>query len=139
MSEQQNADLIRKLYDAFSRGDIHTILEHCTDDVEWILEGPGIIPFTGKRRGHAEVLQFFEALGGTQAGQKLTTEVLVAQGDHVATLGRYSGSVRSTGKGFDSPVAHFFTIRDGKVARFVDVGDTAAMVDAYTGAAAAGR
>ena len=139
MFERSNTDLIRNMYAAFARGDVQTILDYCTDDVEWILEGPEIIPFAGKRRGHAQVKQFFEALATTQVNQKLTTEIFVAQDDHVATLGRYSGSVRATGKEFDGPVAHFFTIRDGKVSRFVDLGDTAEIAESYTAAAAAGR
>lgn len=137
MNEQQNTALIQKLYDAFSRGDIQTILANLTDDVEWGLEGPAIIPFTGQRKGPAQVLGFFEALGGTQQNMKLTTEQFVAQGDQVATLGRYAGTVTATGKSFDTRIAHFFTIRDGKVSRFVDVGDTAALADAYAQRSAA--
>jgi ketosteroid isomerase-like protein len=76
-------------------------------------------------------------LAGTQSDIKLTTEAFVAQGDTVATLGRYRATVKATGKKFDSPVGHFFTIRNGKVARFVDLGDTAAMADAYRAKSAA--
>jgi uncharacterized protein len=139
MTEQGNTALIQKLYAAFAKGDVQTILDNCTDDVEWTLEAPEIVPFAGKRRGVAEVKQFFQALATTQANQKLTIETFVAQGDHVATLGRYAGMVPATGKSFDTAVAHFFTIRNGKVSRFVDVGDTAAMADSYTNASAAGR
>ncbi len=137
MSEQQNTALIQTLYDSFAKGDIQGILDSLTDDVEWTLEAPSIIPFAGKRKGPSQVLGFFQALAGTQQNMKLTTEKWVAQGDTVATLGRYSGTVTATGKSFDTVVAHFFTIRDGKVSRFVDVGDTAQFVDAYTGGTAA--
>ena len=137
MSEQQNTALIQKLYADFGRGDIPAILASLTADVEWTLEGPSIIPFTGSRKGPSEVLGFFQALGATQQNQKLTIEAWVAQGDTVATLGRYSGSVTATGKHFDSPVAHFFTIRDGKISRLVDLGDTAAFAEAYTSSASA--
>ena len=137
MNEQQNTALIQKLYEAFSRGDIQTILANLTDDVEWGLEGPAIIPFTGQKKGPAQVLSFFEALGGTLQNMKLTTEQFVAQGDQVATLGRFAGTVTATGKSFDTRVAHFFTIRDAKVSRLADLGDTAALVDAYTQRSAA--
>jgi ketosteroid isomerase-like protein len=137
MNEQQNVALIKKLYAAFERGDVQTILDNLADDVEWTLEGPAIIPYTGKRTGPAQVLGFFQALAGTQSEIKLTTEAFVAQGDTVATLGRYAATVKATSKKFDSAVGHFFTIRDGKVARFVDFGDTAAMADAYAAKSAA--
>jgi len=132
MNEQQNTPLIQKLYDAFSRGDIPAILAELADDVDWTFEGPAIIPYTGKRKGPSEVLGFFQGLVTTQTNMKLTIEQWVAQGDIVATAGRYSGTVTATGKSFDTAIAHFFTIRGGKVTRLVDFGDTAAFADAYT-------
>jgi ketosteroid isomerase-like protein len=137
MSEQANTALIQRLYDAFSKGDINTILNHLTADVEWIFEGPEIIPFTGIRHGIEQTKGFFAGLATTQAGMKLTPHQFVAQGDHVAMLGRYTGTVTGTGKHFDTPVAHFFHIRDGKVARFTNLTDTAAYVEAYTSSSTA--
>jgi ketosteroid isomerase-like protein len=131
MNEQQNTALIQKVYAAFGRGDIKTILDSLTADVEWTLEGPEIIPFAGKRKGVPQVVGFFEALASTQVDLKLTTEHWVAQGDKVATFGRYAGTVKATGKKFNTPVAHLFIIRDGKVSQFLDLGDTAAFAEAY--------
>jgi ketosteroid isomerase-like protein len=139
MSEQQNAALIQSLYDAFSRGDLPFILDRLTEDVEWTLEGPSIIPYAGKRKGIAQVKEFFEALVGTQTNMKLTMGPLMAQGDQVSGLGRYAATVVATGRSFDTPVGHFFTVRDGKISRFVDLVDTAANADAYRAASAAAR
>jgi ketosteroid isomerase-like protein len=139
MNEQQNVALIQKLYSAFSRGDIQTILDNVTPDVEWILEGPEIIPFAGKRTGPDQVRGFFTALGSTQSDQKLTIDDYIAQGDKVAAVGRYSAVVTATGKKLNSAAAHIFTIRDGKVSRFLDFGDTAQAADAYTTTRAASR
>jgi ketosteroid isomerase-like protein len=139
MNEQQNTALIQKLYDSFAKGDIQTILDNLTDDVEWGLEGPAIIAFAGQKKGREQVKGFFEALATTQRGMKLTVDQFVAQDNRVASTGRYAATVTATGKSFDSPVAHFFEIRDGKVARFVDFGDTAAFAEAYTQASAATR
>ena len=118
MSEKENAALIQSVYDAFKRGDIPFILKNLTEDVDWTMEGPAIIPYAGKRKGGAQVKQFFEALAGTQTNQKLTMESLTAQGDLVSGLGRYAATVTATGKSFDSPVAHFFTVRGGKISGF---------------------
>jgi uncharacterized protein len=139
MNEQQNTDSIKAMYAAFARGDVQDILDRLTDDVEWTLEGPAILPFAGTKRGPAEVLGFFEALATTQQNQKLTIDTYAAQGDIVATMGRYAATVRATGRSFDSRVAHFLTFRDGKVSKFADFVDTAAMAEAYAHAAAAAR
>ncbi|MFL6353545.1 MAG: nuclear transport factor 2 family protein [Bryobacteraceae bacterium] len=138
MNEQQNTALVRKLYDAFARGDIKTILDNLTGDVEWIQDGPSVIPYAGRKTGATQVRQFFDALVGTQENVKLTLDHFISQGDEVATLGRYAATVKATGKQFDSRVAHFFTIRDGKVSRWIGTGDTTDAVAAYLGTSAAG-
>jgi ketosteroid isomerase-like protein len=140
MAEQQNIEFIRSMYDAFGRGDIRTIIEHITEDVEWIAEGPSSVAYFGTMKGPAEVQsKFFGGIAETQEDMKLAVENFVGQGDRVATFGRYSGKVRATGKRFDVALAHLFLIRDGKVSKFVNVTDTAAVAEAYSGAAAAGR
>jgi ketosteroid isomerase-like protein len=137
MSEQQNVALIQKMYDAFSRGDIQTIIDALTPDVEWIAEGPSSVSYFGKMKGPDEVRsKFFATLAETQQDQKLTPETWVAQGDNVAMFGRYSAKVKATGKQFDSPLGHLFRIRDGKVSKFVNLGDTAAVAAAYGQSAA---
>jgi uncharacterized protein len=137
MNEQDNIALIKKMYDAFARGDIKTITDNLAEDVEWIAEGPSTVAYFGKMQGPAEVeSKFFGGLGGTQEDQKLTPEDFVAQGDGVAMFGRYSAKVTATGKRFDAQLAHFFRIRNGKVSKFINVGDTAAVAEAYSGSAA---
>lgn len=137
MDEQQNVALIRKLYDAFGRGDIRTIVDNVTQDVEWTSEGPSSVPWYGKKRGPQQVQEFFDALAATQDNMKLTMEDFIAQDDGVATFGRYRARVRATGRDFDTPVAHLFRIRNGKVSRFLNFGDTAQVVAAYSGTLAA--
>jgi uncharacterized protein len=138
MNTEQNTALIRKLYDAFERGDIQTILGNLTGDTEWIQEGPTIIPYAGKKTGPTQVRHYFDVLVGTQENMKLTIDHFIAQGDEVATLGRYKATVKATGKQFDSRVAHFFTIRDGKVSRWIGIGDMTDAAAAYSGGSAAG-
>src|ERR1700685_327 len=136
MNEQQNVALIQKMYDAFGRGDIQTIVEHLTEDVEWLAEGPSSVPYFGKMKGPAEVQsKFFGGIAGTQEDMKLTIEDFIAQADGVATFGRYSAKVKATGKRFDGALGHLFRIRDGKISKFVNVGDTAAVGAAYSGTA----
>jgi ketosteroid isomerase-like protein len=139
MNEQENIAIVKKLYEAFATGDIKTILDHLTDDIEWRSPGPATVPYSGDRTGPAQVREFFAQLVGTQQDVNLTIDQFIAQGDAVATLGRYSGSVKATGAPFDSVVGHFFTFRDGKVSRWIGLGDTAHAEAAYARTSAAGR
>ena len=138
MNEQQNTALIQKLYDAFARGDIQTILDNLTADVEWEMEGPASIPYAGKRKGPEQVRGFFEALGSVRDA-KLIIEFIMGQNDKVASLGRFTGTVIETGKSFNLPIGHFFTVTNGKVSRFVDFTDTAATAEAHSKSSAAAR
>jgi len=139
MNEQQNVELIGTMYAAFGRGDVQAILDRCTSDVEWRFDGPAAIPYAGTRRGPAEVVGFFQALASTQENMVLTPERFIAQGDEVAIIGRYAATVKATGQRFDSALGHFFTIRDGKVSRFVNFSDTAEIAGAYAQSATAAR
>jgi hypothetical protein len=137
MSEQQNVTLIQKLLEAFGRGDVQTILDHCTKDCEFYCPGPSSIPYAGKKKGRAEIQSYFDALGGTQSEANLSIDQFVSQGDTVVAIGRYTAKVNSTGKPIDTPVVLTFNVQDGKVTRHMVIGDTAALAASYTGSAAA--
>ena len=55
---------------------------------------------------------------------------LIAGGDQVVALGRYSGTYRETGKPMHADFAHVWTLRDGKAVRFRQYFDSALVQDA---------
>jgi uncharacterized protein len=110
----ENKQLVQRMYDAFNRGDIDTVLANMTDDITWYMPGPA--PFAGHRAGRDEVRKFFaEAAGATQMDE-FDVDELLADGDRVVALGRQRATVRETGRHFESRWAHVYTIRTGKVA-----------------------
>jgi ketosteroid isomerase-like protein len=132
MNENNPTALIQKVYAAFGRGDVQTILDHLAPDVEWTLDGPAIIPYAGALKGPSEVRGFFESLATTQDNQRLTIDEYITQGDDVVTTGRYAATVKATGKKIDSAIGHVFTVKNGAITRFLNFADTAQMADAYT-------
>lgn len=133
----ENADFIQSLYGAFAKGDIATILAALTPDAEWVCEGPSSLPFCGTFRGPKQVSKFFEALATTQSEHKLKIEETYSVGEQVFTVSRYSCVVKATGKKVDSRGFHLFTVKNGKVTRFLEIFDSAAAVEAYRAAHAA--
>ena len=127
---------VKDLYAAFGRGEVAAILSQLAPDVSWELEGPAEISMTGIRRGPADVMGFFQAIANDHADPKLETTEYLSSGDTVATFGRYSCTLKKTGRRVDSPVAHLFKFRDGKVVRFVDHINTAAFLEAGQSSAA---
>ena len=137
MAEQDNVALIRKMYEAFGAGDVKTILDSASPDAEWVNYGPSTVPYMGNFNGR--VPAFFQAIGETTTGGKVTAGKYIAEGDIVVTLGRYTATVRGTGVKIDTPIAHIFTIRDGKVASWAGFSDSAAVAAAHSGAASSAK
>jgi uncharacterized protein len=131
LGARTNVDVVREAYEAVGRGDIPVLLDLLTDDVEWTLQGPSVIPFAGTRRGREGVVEFFSLLGETVEFQQFEPREFVAQGDTVVVLGFESNLIKPTGRTFEQEWAHVYTLRDGKVAKHRALEDTAAYVDAF--------
>ena len=54
----------------------------------------------------------------------------------MVVLGQSKGRIKATSRTFDVQWAMAFTIRDGKVSKFREYTDTAALAAAYSGSAA---
>lgn len=135
MTEQDNVNLIQKIYAAFGAADLQTILNNVNQDAEWVNHGPATIPYGGNFTGR--VAAFFQAIGESTTGGKVNAERFIAHGDTVVAIGRYTATVKSTGSKIDTPLAHIFSVRDGKVSSWVGFSDSAAVAAAHTGATAA--
>ena len=80
MSEQQNVDLVKKLYGAFGKGDIETIVQNLADPLVWRFDAPSVIPYAGEYNTPDQVKGgFFQALASTQKDHGLTAEEFIAQ------------------------------------------------------------
>jgi ketosteroid isomerase-like protein len=114
---EENLDLVRKHYVAWSRGDIKGALELFADDVEW--HGHPQLPEPGPYRSRAEVerwmSQFREAWGELEA----EPVELVESGDWVVALVHMTGRGRGSGVAVSGGVdVHEMRFRDGKLVYF---------------------
>jgi len=132
-SDTVNLAVVQKLYEAFGRGDLPTILSHIAEDVTWKYLGPAEIPFGGTRHGRDQVAQFFAAIAESLEVQDFGIDQFVVQGDTVVALGHERMHVKATGRTYNTDWAHVFTLRDGKVVKFSEYADTAAVAEAFRG------
>jgi len=130
---------IKEIYAAFGRGDIATILGSMTDDVSWEFEAPAALSWSGIRRGPKEAAGFFAGIAAEHADPKLEMTEFFSSGDAVAAFGRYQATVRATGVRVDTPVAHYFKFRDGKIARYMNVINNGAFLEAMRPASMTAR
>ena len=137
MSEVRNTQVVQAAYAAFVRGDIGAILDLVDDQVDWqgVIGGEGVLPNAGRRQGRAAVAEFFAQVGQAYLFEQFEPREFVAQGDMVAAIGHYRVKIKHTGAVAESAWAMVFSLRDGKITRFREFTDSAALVRAYTGVA----
>jgi len=82
---KENAELIRRGYDAFADGDLATALTILDQDITWHVPGRG--PLSGDYKGHDEVMGFFvktmELSDGTFT---IDIDDIITGGDRVVVL-----------------------------------------------------
>jgi ketosteroid isomerase-like protein len=116
-TEQNNADAVVRLYDAFARRDIPAALATMADDVEW--HESDELPWGGTQHGPDRVAQYiFAAALEVVPNLQVTPDQLIASGDTVSVTHRYTGTGFLTGRQLDVPGIGVYDLRDGKIARY---------------------
>ena len=132
MHESENTKTVQEMYAAFSKGDIQFILDRLADDVMWhgVYGAGSHVPFSGAMRGKAAVGTFFQNVGNHMTFSRFEPREFIATGDKVVALGHYVGT-SSVKKSFDSDFAMVFTLQNGKVTKFQEFTDSAAVDRAF--------
>jgi uncharacterized protein len=125
MSEQ-NAGIVRGMYEAFGRGDIATVMGALAPDIEW-MEAENFIyddgnPYIGP---NAVLEGVFMRIGVDWEGFVVAPLDVHDAGETIIGRGYYSGTYKKNGKQVRAQFAHVFTFKDGKVAKFQQYTDTA--------------
>ena len=113
--------LIQRGYEAFSSGDLETVMSLFDDDIEWVQPGQSAV--SGTFHGKAEVMEHF----GRLAEKALTVKLnqLVAEGDTVVAI------TEVTAGGETGEDADVFTVRNGKTLPAQIHGDTSLLERVY--------
>ena len=132
VSADDNTRLAQSAYEAFGRGDIAALSALMADDVEWVNPGdPAADPNAGTFNGKEAVLGWFGGLASTLDFTTFEPREFIAQNDKVVTLVYAESTARGTGRPLLNHEAHVWTVRDGKLARFQNYQDTAAVATAH--------
>jgi uncharacterized protein len=128
MSEQQNLDVVRRLYQAFGRGALNDMLALLDPDVSWLTPGSPELPTAGLRHGVPAVREFFGVLTDTLDIADFTPQDFLAAGDKVVVLGTSREGPKGSGRLVDFRWVHVFTIKNGRIAAFEEPADVSALV-----------
>lgn len=123
-------ETVQDLYAAFGAGDIEKILTCCADPIDWHFVGPAKLGYTGRRRTRAELLDFFAKVAAMDDIHAFEPREMIAAGEHVTVIGWERTTAKPAGKQFETDWVHVFTVKDGKVQRFLGLYDSAASLAA---------
>ncbi len=125
MSEE-NLNIMRQGYDAFNRGDIDTVMDLMDPNIEWQEPDVEGLPLRGTHHGLEDVANnVFGATGKNWDDFQAVPEEFLDVGDRVIMLRHFQGRRKATGRTLDTPFAHVWTLRDGKLVHHRNYVDTA--------------
>ena len=117
----QNIEIVKRGYEAFSAGDVETVMSLMDDNIEWVQPGESTI--SGTYHGKGEFGQYLQLMAAKATEVK--PQRFIADGDMVVVLTDVTAGTES---GQDADV---FTVRDGKIVRAQIYTDTAMMERVY--------
>ncbi|WP_211829271.1 nuclear transport factor 2 family protein [Kistimonas asteriae] len=111
-------DIVKNVYDSFSKGDLEGFIQMCDENIEWVVNGPASLEKCQSYRGREGVRQFLDILERTWTFRSFSANQYIHDGDSVVVLGDETGDDKATNQPFENRWAHVFDIKDDKVIRF---------------------
>jgi uncharacterized protein (TIGR02246 family) len=112
MGTKEDAELVRRGYEAFGAGDMETLAELFAEDAVWHV--PGSASISGTKQGRDAIFAFFAELFSLSGGTvKATLQEVIAGDEH--TVGLDHLHAERNGDVLDQNSVNVFRIRDGKV------------------------
>ena len=125
-----NTDIVKLAYSNVATGNIPGVLDVFDPDIEWneckgmpFVKGDGL--YTGP---DAVVSNVFMNLPVFFDGFNIAVTEIFGADDKVVMVGYYEGTNKATGKPFKANATHVWTVKNGKLVRFFQAVDTAAII-----------
>ncbi|TAL21676.1 MAG: hypothetical protein EPO01_10510 [Aquabacterium sp.] len=119
-------DTVQSAYAAFGRGDIPALLALCSPDVRWQFVADRGAPYNATLAGRFQVGEWFAAVAASDDIHAFEPRRMLAGADHVTVIGHERTTLRATGRTFECPWVHVFTVQDGVITDFWGLIDTQA-------------
>lgn len=130
-SAAQARELIQALYAAFGSGDLPQFLSMLQPDVKWRFIGAPGLAYTTEVTGHEGMQRWLTSVAELEDIQAFEPRQMFAAPEHVTVLGWERTVAKPTGRAFECEWMHLFELKDGRVARFVGIYDSARVAAAH--------
>jgi uncharacterized protein len=112
---QENVDLVRRMYDAYARGEVELGLSYLDPEIEF--SQPAGEPGAGTYHGHEGVVQAFASWTGAWDDYRVDVDELIDFGDHVLARTRHRGRGKGSGVEVEHRIFQLWTLHRDKVVR----------------------
>jgi pimeloyl-ACP methyl ester carboxylesterase/ketosteroid isomerase-like protein len=127
---RSNLDTVKGFYTSLAAGDVPGVLGLLDAQVQWT-EAQRFPYYTGTWIGPQAVLNnLIKRLVADWNDFKATPKDFLVEGSNIVSFGTYTGIYKKTGKPMSSDFAHLWTVKDGKLTRFLMYTDTAKILEA---------
>jgi ketosteroid isomerase-like protein len=118
--------VVQAFYQAYASRQAERVAPLIADNVNWIIVGPSqILPFCGEHHGKAAVLKLFtDVMPAAINFRSFQPEVLVIDGDRVASFVKLSGFLRNGGRVITYHCGQFVRFENDKVVCFHSIIDS---------------
>jgi len=128
MGSEENAELVRRGYQAFIAGDMATLNELFAEDAVWHVPGTGEL--SGTKQGREAIMGFFGELMTRSGGTlKVTMQDVIGGEDH--TIGLNANHAERNNKVLDQDSVLVFHLRDGRVSEVKQFFEDTAATDEF--------
>jgi ketosteroid isomerase-like protein len=109
---QENAEIVRRIYERLNRGDVEGVVELCDDDFLMDMSERVFNPDT--YRGHDGIRRFYDGVRDAWESYRWDVEETHVVGDSVVAMLWCHGQSREGGPGVDWRVAWLWKLRRGR-------------------------
>jgi ketosteroid isomerase-like protein len=111
---QENEEIVRNAFDAFSRDDIEGVLRLCHENIV-ITQPPELPGASPEQRGHGGVLEAFEIWPEQWDDYRIEILRMADHGDHVLVTTRQRGRGKQSGIQVEMEIMFVFTVQNEKI------------------------
>ena len=120
----ENADTLKKGFEAFSKGDLDAASESWADDIRWEGTNDERLPLGGRVEGKDSIKEALGNLGEHWESFSVTPDEFHDSDDTVIVLGHAEAKAKETGKDAKWPFVHVWRFKDGKATEVLALADT---------------
>jgi uncharacterized protein len=125
----ENIEIVRRMFTAFVEGDYERLVDLFDPQIEYDVSRTS--PESRVARGHEEITEVIEQWLATWEDHRLEIVELIDAGDErVVALMREYGKVKGSDAWVEHQVGVLFTLRDGRITRYVEYRDKAGALEA---------